>query len=956
VIAAGLAGFRSDGVSDQKDLLDIKHDVEALCSVIAARDVEPPLSIGLFGDWGSGKSFFIEEMKKRLRQIEQESDAAEQVAIAAKQPIAGATRYWARITQLEFNAWRYIDTELWASLGDGIMDGLARALEKPTIGEADPTARARLLAAAARSRDVIGEAEARKRTAEDNLAQQEQVLQQAKERARAPKRGRAAIRQEGRILAVAADRSLRTGLTKVREELGADPMVREAEATLLDLAGGWGTVKATWRAIRGNTQAALIGAVALAAVAYGVVALREYVDAAVRWLVAGGIAIATVIAGLRPYIKKAVEAVARVKKLVTEHGEALEKARAEAVQAEEDKRKRLETDVKEADRGLTQARRDLEQLEAQLLTLRADVQMAQFVKERQASDDYRKHLGVIARARSDFERLSELLFRNRDADPKEGLPRIDRIVLYIDDLDRCDEAQVVKVLQAVHLLLAFKLFVVVVAVDSRWLLHSLQQHSTAFQASAPGDHGISDGERLHWESTPLNYLEKIFQIPFTLPPVDQPGFESLIDHLTEPQADGSAAGATRSAQDTTGAVDAASTPGAVVTGTTEGKTAIQTAQTSRAADGATATPAAGSVRSPEVNGADAAHAPASSANRPAASPAVPAQGAANAPASVTNQPAALPAVPAQGAANAPASPANQPAASPAVPAPGAAHAPVSPANQLIASPAVSASGAANTRASPPAASASGAANAPASQAGRPASGTAPSATAPATRIDVTPPHLVIESWERSFLKEFHELIATPRAVKRFVNVYRLLKARVPAGRAAAFLGDASGGEHRAAIFLLAVLIGSPSEATDMMRALIEEPPAGEWWSWLTGFLAGKTAEAPGSARHERWHELASRLAEVRRRFEAADVPLPTADVFQYWTPYVARFSFQAGRLSAKVRDPVVAAQPSAPEVAAHASAPPTPSSKTAEPRDPTSHVDLVPPSGPPGALPQPIQA
>ena len=51
---------------------------------------------------------------------------------------------------------------------------------------------------------------------------------------------------------------------------------------------------------------------------------------------------------------------------------------------------------------------------------------------------------------------------------------IDRIVLYIDDLDRCSPRQVVDVLQAVHLLLALDLFVVVVGVDPRWLLHALR--------------------------------------------------------------------------------------------------------------------------------------------------------------------------------------------------------------------------------------------------------------------------------------------------------------------------------------------------------------------------------------------------------------------------------------------------------------------------------------------------
>ncbi len=36
--------------------------------------------------------------------------------------------------------------------------------------------------------------------------------------------------------------------------------------------------------------------------------------------------------------------------------------------------------------------------------------------------------------------------------------RVNRIVLYIDDLDRCEPDKVAKVLQAVHLLLAFPLF------------------------------------------------------------------------------------------------------------------------------------------------------------------------------------------------------------------------------------------------------------------------------------------------------------------------------------------------------------------------------------------------------------------------------------------------------------------------------------------------------------------
>ena len=58
-----LAGFQSDSIGmDDKDKLDIEGVVEAFCSVMLSQKVHPPLSIGLFGDWGSGKSFFMEEM------------------------------------------------------------------------------------------------------------------------------------------------------------------------------------------------------------------------------------------------------------------------------------------------------------------------------------------------------------------------------------------------------------------------------------------------------------------------------------------------------------------------------------------------------------------------------------------------------------------------------------------------------------------------------------------------------------------------------------------------------------------------------------------------------------------------------------------------------------------------------------------------------------------------------
>jgi KAP family P-loop domain len=84
------------------------------------------------------------------------------------------------------------------------------------------------------------------------------------------------------------------------------------------------------------------------------------------------------------------------------------------------------------------------------------------------------------------------------------------VVLYIDDLDRCPPGKVLQVLEAVHLLLAFQQFVVVVAVDQRWLrsalIRQLPALSEALQVSA------NVGERED-QPTAQDYVEKIFQLP-----------------------------------------------------------------------------------------------------------------------------------------------------------------------------------------------------------------------------------------------------------------------------------------------------------------------------------------------------------------------------------------------------------------------------------------------------------
>jgi hypothetical protein len=132
---------------------------------------------------------------------------------------------------------------------------------------------------------------------------------------------------------------------------------------------------------------------------------------------------------------------------------------------------------------------------------------------------------LISTIRKDFESLATRLASARST-PEPGFRAADRIILYIDDLDRCPADKVMDVLQAVHLLLAYPLFVVVVGVDPRWLLHSLGTTYTAFKSDSR-----SGRKPDVWLTTPQSYLEKIFQIPFNLRRMTSPGYGKLISKL-----------------------------------------------------------------------------------------------------------------------------------------------------------------------------------------------------------------------------------------------------------------------------------------------------------------------------------------------------------------------------------------------------------------------------------------
>lgn len=145
---------------------------------------------------------------------------------------------------------------------------------------------------------------------------------------------------------------------------------------------------------------------------------------------------------------------------------------------------------------------EIERLEGELNRMDPARELDRLLTEITSSEHYERYRGLTGRIHHDLERLSDALA----AASSTGTER--RIILYVDDLDRCVAERVVEVLQAVNLLLSMPLFSVVVAVDPRWLLRALDEHhGTLLNARVPG--------RTH----SLDYLDKIFHVPYALPPM-----------------------------------------------------------------------------------------------------------------------------------------------------------------------------------------------------------------------------------------------------------------------------------------------------------------------------------------------------------------------------------------------------------------------------------------------------
>jgi hypothetical protein len=509
---ARLASYSPDDVEAASRLAvrqEIDDDVDAFAALLAARAVTPPLSIGLFGDWGSGKTFFMKRLCARVGQLA--ADARESGEL--QRDLA----WHKRIVQVEFNAWHYAEGNLWASLVEHILDNLALSPDEPP--DRVEKRKAQVVKEITTQRGVTEAARAK-------LAATQAVLEQTAGRRDELAEDLAEVETEDPLDKASPLRPVIKTVHDAAAQVeapGAD-RVEDAE-TFAELSRALDNARTVLE--RGRAAAApllfardrrrrfawllvvVVGAPALALLA------GLLVPDVVKSLTAAATGIAAALAGAAEWLRRQLDWTrARLADLDAAARE-LELPERELLEAHARERRRLEAEHEAASRAAAAEESRLHELETMLAAATPSRMLAQLVADRVESDDYRRHLGVLALVRRDFEAMSEYLrlqaeeiesYETLEAEESDDDVRVGRIVLYIDDLDRCEPAQVVAVLQAVHLLLAFPLFVVVVGVDMRWVERSLTLRHRRLLASG--------------DATPRDYLEKIFQVPFWLEPLE----------------------------------------------------------------------------------------------------------------------------------------------------------------------------------------------------------------------------------------------------------------------------------------------------------------------------------------------------------------------------------------------------------------------------------------------------
>lgn len=605
-------GLRNDEALDQ-DLLSLRDEINSLTNLLLLRDLEPPMVVGILGNWGGGKSYIMHLMQAHMIAIR--SQALEQQEAWSDNPYSEKlSPYVGHIYQIKFDAWSFAKSNLWASLmqtiffeldrqislelslqavGIDLLDDygneiwkvlyktseddrqyfLERTLGKDKLEELKAKGQIRSESWTELLWEQYGVTETRAST---QLSQKEKELNDVREQLEKAKKDKETIlsslknqdKQENWISDLLKETTELSGFL-IQKYFGKDvaedlqkALQKELEQKLkkedIDISdlnritmainqtiaeileedtiyiGGSKKYSLSWLALKkwSNKNQKLIIAFLLS-IAFSIILP----------IFAAQIKSLNIVSQLAVLITPLIPAIGFAQALFKSNQKWFAYAR-QAVQDYEDTLKQhshdkhhnlidervtanlrqLDTDVQDLTLQEQILQREVKQAEA-ALPKDSFASLANFVKARVEEATYDNHLGIMQQVRQDLIKLSQALlpppansteYKVKLEKLKKFFPRGPaRVVVYIDDLDRCPPDRVVEVLEAIQLLVKTPLFIAVLAIDERYIIRALEKH----YAGVLSRRGRPSGE---------DYLEKIIQIPYRVRSISASALENYL--------------------------------------------------------------------------------------------------------------------------------------------------------------------------------------------------------------------------------------------------------------------------------------------------------------------------------------------------------------------------------------------------------------------------------------------
>lgn len=540
----------SPGNDKSEDLLGITPEVDRLARLMTSRTLDPPLSLGIFGGSGWGKSFFAELLRRRIWELSENAQSRNDRGNAV-----------GTVVQLGLNAWQSAGVSPWILLAEQIY----KAMEEP-LPDGDSESR-RILYTIPTARRMERQLETELDGARAALHEADKEYERLLRAYSGASQVRAELEKTSIWMAVGGeflgklDPATIDEIDRDGELFGLTRLSRNPESLhrLLEetkTVGGTAGILTNIRISRRYFRSALLIALAIVLAALGLF-FGYYIFQKVRGFQAevstffAGLAGVSAIAGAIGVLftrftqNQASQALEKLRSHEPELSDIIaevETRHKAALSLATDELEQIRTAMPAAEGSLMAAKRSVAVADSSLTEFRRRPVGPRII------DAYRKYdpalqtvpaeslsstatsLQLVIRA--DMEALSGYCARQAGQAPGSGSRPPERIIVYIDDIELCDRLTTTAYLEAIQQLLAFPLFAVVVLTDPRRLVRVLRATDLANNASA--DDGTISTEQ-------TEYLARLFPLHFWIKPTNMQQLSEMANHWslarnTDPQA------------------------------------------------------------------------------------------------------------------------------------------------------------------------------------------------------------------------------------------------------------------------------------------------------------------------------------------------------------------------------------------------------------------------------------